>query len=116
MRRHVELSARVAVDHHDVAVVRAQAADTLVMVDLKWREGRPGAGIFGRDQQREVNQSRTRERSRLRPERSEREQALPGSIQPPKRERPAEFPSGRQRPPWVFPFMIQYRAIPASGD
>ena len=52
MRRHVELGAGVAVHHQDVAVVGAERADLLVVVDLERRErsarcrdspGRPAA-------------------------------------------------------------------------
>ena len=59
MRRHVELRAGVAVDEDDVAVIRAERADALLVIDLEPRERRPGARVFGRDQQREVDEPRT---------------------------------------------------------
>ena len=51
MRRHIELRARVAVDHQHIDVVRRIRPDRPLMRDLESRKRirRPGAGIFRRD-------------------------------------------------------------------
>jgi hypothetical protein len=50
MRRDIELRAGIAVNHNDIAIVRAQATNSLIVIELKRRECRPNAGIFRRDQ------------------------------------------------------------------
>ena len=58
VRRDVHLGARVSVNDQDVAVVRAERPDALVMVDLETRPGGPGARVFRRHQQRKIDETR----------------------------------------------------------
>ncbi len=90
MRRNVELRAGVTVDADDVAVVRTQRTDPQIVVHVEaWKPGRrPGARIFRRNQQRQIDDTRLA---------NSRREGIPGQGETSERSRVAKECNGRGR-------------------